>query len=474
MRTVLPACLTAVLLLVLIGLGLAQPGRADEGPPQLRLVGAYVSDAGVGTEIISIQASTRRAAVTNSTGQVVEILSLEAPAAPTRLRKIKPPMRPGEALTSVAFHPRHDYILVAVEGAGAQAPGVVLVLSPTTGALLHRVPAGIGPDCVMISPDGAHALVANEAEEVWRTGGRFQSARGGLTLITLAADPTKIVGRTFELKDLTGVPGFVAAAHRRRIERAVDLNGDGRIEGEDEAEAQVPLTSNAPEWLEPEYVCFSPDSRRAFVTLQENNGVLIVDLDAGRVVKAVGLGTTRHAADTKDDGRVSFAQQLWALREPDGIACTPDGRYFVTADEGDTDPKASKTKSGPAGGGRTLSVFDAATGAFVGDTGNQLDAAAHRAGVYPDGRSDNKGAEPETVVTLRRGAVSYAVVGLERANAVALVSLASPQAPRVLGVTPLNRGDKGPEGLALLRDGNKTWLYSANEASGTIAVLVLE
>ncbi|MCV6605695.1 MAG: hypothetical protein OIF34_10345, partial [Porticoccaceae bacterium] len=233
-----------------------------------------------------------------------------------------------------------------------------------------------------------------------------------------------------------------------------------------------------PEYLEPEYLAFSPDASELFVALQENNAVVVVDTARAQIARSFGLGVTNHMADTQDDGRVEFVNELSAFREPDGIALSSDGRWLLTADEGDTEPKASKVKAGQyAGGGRTLSLFDAASGELLGDTGNQLDAMAHAAGVYPDGRSDNKGAEPESVVYLELGDVPYGVVTLERADALALVNISNPRKPMVESLVSLRTpNDKAkayaPEGLALYRGADgRQYLLCANEKRGTVSVV---
>ena len=59
-------------------------------------------------------------------------------------------------------------------------------------------------------------------------------------------------------------------------------------------------------------------------------------------------------------------------------------------------------------------MFDAATGALVGDTGGQIDAAADAVGCYPDGRSDSKGTEPENLVVFAAGGTVWAAAGLEQ------------------------------------------------------------
>jgi hypothetical protein len=183
---------------------------------------------------------------------------------------------------------------------------------------------------------------------------------------------------------------------------------------------------------------------------------------------------TSHAADVTEDGEVRFDSTLTAAREPDGVAVTPDGRYLLTADEGDTEPKVSKVEPGrPAGGGRTLSVVDLATREVIGDTQDQLDRACADAGIYPDDRSDNKGCEPEMVAVLEVQGRSFAVVSLERADGLALVDLADPRAPRVVGVAPIGPGGPhAPEGIAVFGDrrSGEHFVYTANEESGMLGV----
>ena len=112
---------------------------------------------------------------------------------------------------------------------------------------------------------------------------------------------------------------------------------------------------------------------------------------------------------------------------------------------------------------------------LLGDTGNQIDYLANEAGVYPDGRSDSKGSEPENLVTFRFDGIQYAAVGLERADAVALVSLANPRKPIVVDVAPVNGGvdlgDFAPEGIGYLRSNGSLFVYAANEGSGVVSVL---
>ncbi len=464
-----------------------------------------------GTEVISIQASRQQAAISNSKKGIIDIYSLVSPEKPALTQRIKLDLSKGEQITSVALHPSYNYLLASIQAASATANGRVEIRDVTTGVVLQTVDSGIGPDAVVIDPSGQFALIPNEAEAfiLDRKDNTYSSPNGSLTLINLDADPLKITATAIELSDLTGVVGFVKEQDKRFIEREIDWNGDGVISEEPldlngngkidkeyvvvgtfrgidvkakEKQGELfmfPLIDNKPDVLEPEYSVFSADGSTAWVVLQENNGVIVVDTKTATITGAFGLGITSHPADIADDGIIDFNSQLTALREPDGIALTVDGNYLITADEGDTDPKASKTSKGPAGGGRTISVFDATTGDLLGDTANQIDSMVDAAGFYPESRSDNKGSEPEMLVTLTLNNVNYVVASLERANGVALISLADPSQPQVVSVAAIDKtakaGKIAPEGIAHFYDSKTSqhYIYTTNEKNASISVFLI-
>src|SRR5262245_12671529 len=418
-----------------------------------------VPTAAPGAEIVSVQVGTRRAALTHSQAGQIELFDLSDPAAPRSLAVFDLGIEKGEEITSVALPPSGDWCLAAVKADPQLAPGRVLACSLADGKRLATFPCGAGPDCVTISPSGKRALIAIEAEGFDRVEKRLVTARGGLTIIDLADDLASSKVTQFVLDRAAGAP-----TDGRTIERKVD------------GELQDVELLDSPEFLEPEVAVFLPGETRALVTLQESNVVAYVDLAAGKLERYLWLGTTTHPADLVADDRYDERDTLVARREPDGIALTPDGRRFVTADEGDTGPNADKTPAGkPMGGGRTLSVFDVQTGECLGDTGPELDRLAARAGLYPDKRSTKRGSEPEMVITFERGGRSYAAVTLERAGALALVDLTDPRKPEVLAVAPSGTDhlQDEPEGLARFRDPleHHDYFYVANEGTGTLGVL---
>jgi hypothetical protein len=96
--------------------------------------------------------------------------------------------------------------------------------------------------------------------------------------------------------------------------------------------------------LEPEGIAISPDSRTAYVTLQENNALAVVDLASATVTRLLGLGFKDHRLpgngfDASDQDGVKNIR-TWPVAGmylPDEIAAYQHhGRtYLVMANEGD-------------------------------------------------------------------------------------------------------------------------------------------
>jgi len=414
--------------------------------PQLVPVSTYDTGLGEqGAEIISVRESDQIAALTNVAGSI-DILTLADPTNVQLLRRITVDPSLGTP-NSVALHPSQDYLLVVTGTAGNV--GKLLAYRISDGALLATASTGIQPDSVAISPDGRFAVIANEAEGA---GTGNNGGDGSLSVVNLLAfqpDRANPFLQVFPiaLSSQAGTPGFSTG-------RTDDL-------------ARLPI-DNTPATLEPESVTFSSDSRFAYVTLQENSGVVRLDLQT-LTLTYFGLGQTSHVADLTNGDGYNPNQVLTAFRESDGIALTPGNLFFVTADEGDSRDAAGS--SGPRGG-RTVSIFNASTGQFIADTANQLDEAANVIGAYPDNRSNRGGSEPEVLdVGTFRGRTLVAV-GLERANAVALVDITVPRAPLVVSIAPTGTA---PEGIKFFRLGDRLtgrlFVLSANEVAGTVSVL---
>ncbi len=177
------------------------------------------------------------------------------------------------------------------------------------------------------------------------------------------------------------------------------------------------------------------------MTLQENNGVAVIDGRSGEVSRIFSAGNAAVAwIDTADDGVVDQTGAIPAVpREPDAIGWIGE-RYLATANEGDW-----------KGGTRGWSIFDAETGEIVWDAGNSFERLAVRTGLHLDKRADAKGPEPEGLAVTAVDGRPIVLVAAERSNFVAAYDVSAPTAPVFRQILPTT---VGPEGILPIPDRN--------------------
>ncbi|MFV9503855.1 MAG: ExeM/NucH family extracellular endonuclease [Oscillochloridaceae bacterium umkhey_bin13] len=434
---------------VLVGLNLTP----TNSPPAVSLIVTYNTGLGEnGAEIISLRGD--RAVLSNAGDGSIDLLDASALPDLTLIQRIKLPELNG--LTSVAVHPSKD-LFVAVAGASNPRFGRALIFRLSDGALLTQYtiatdaasPNGRQPDSVEISPDGRFAVIAIEAEQV---NASDDGGNGAIVVLDLRGfdpanpDPLGITGVTVEFPSIAGVPGVGSG-------RTFDVPGN-------------PVVNNAPGTIEPEGIAFAPDSSVVYLALQENNAIARLSLTDPLpsmlpVGNIFGLGQVDFLTDRINDNSYNPVNRLNVPREPDGIRVVEIGgtRYLLTADEGDTRPNPR--------GGRTMSIFNAATGALVADLGNQLADLAFQYGLYPDNRSPNGGVEPEMLDVITVNGRVIVAIGLERASSIAFADVTTPTAPFVFGLV---RSGSNPEGIKLVARDGQLFALSANEVSGTVTV----
>jgi DNA-binding beta-propeller fold protein YncE len=358
------------------------------------------------------------------------------------------------------------------------------------------VRVGALPDMVTFTPDGRYVLSANEGEP---SDDYSVDPEGSVSVIDVSQGAEKAVALSAD---------FLAFnSSRESLERqGVRIAAPNR----NAADGRATLAED----VEPEYIAVAPDGRTAWVTLQENNSLAMVDIAAARVKKVVGLGLKDHSlagngldASDRDGGIHIKRQPVFGMYQPDGIAAFDvDGEtYVATANEGDARDYASfsdvqrvedmklvvslqsaeglaQLKVSVAGGdtdgdgnadrflafgARSLAIWDK-DGKLVYDSGDALEQyiAVHlseRFNSNSDGsgkvdeRSPEKGPEPEGVVVGRVGDSIYAFVGLERTSAVAVFDVTRPTSAKLVDVVPLalSKDSTGgphiaPEGLCFV------------------------
>ncbi|MBV7257457.1 choice-of-anchor I family protein [Pacificimonas sp. WHA3] len=387
-------------------------------------------------------------------------------------------------------------VAVAVEAANKTDPGRVLVWNLSD---LNAAPAsytvGALPDQLTFTPDQSRIVVANEGEPEGYEDGQLDP-EGSISIIDLGT-------------------GTVATADFNAFDsRQAELQAAGvRIFGPGASVSQD---------LEPEFAAINADGTTAFVTLQENNAVAVVDLATATVTDILPLGfKSWQPGDNELDpsdrdggpGNFQSLEGLYGLYQPDAILTVEaNGQtYFITADEGDArdydgfeeeergddqglsgdfarlELTNTLGADGPADGqyytfgGRGFSIRDTA-GNIIYDSGDLVEKIVTNlpGGALNDKRSDAKGPEPEAVAFGMVDGVPVLFLGLERANGgdlgtiltFSLEGLGFGTDPEYLGAITSDLLGR-PEGLTFfMRDGQE-FLAAADEETGNLVVFAL-
>lgn len=465
----------------------------NEDPATFKEIGTLdIGDVGA-AEISAYDPNTKRLFVVNNGGSNrIDVIDMSDPS---QLKVIHTIPTNSGAVNSVSVS--NGLLAAAIESPNKQQAGKVIVYKTDTYAEVKTVQTGALPDMVTFSPDGNLILTANEGEP---SSDYSNDPVGSVSIIN--------VKENYQVVNVD----FSSFEQQREALQQKGL----RIFG--------PKASLAMD-IEPEYVTISPDSKTAWVTLQENNAIAKIDLTTKKATDIFPLGfkdysLQANAVDLSDkDEAVSF--KTWPVKGiymPDAIAVLQNGGnpYLFTVNEGDAreydafkeavrvkdldlDPTvftnaAELQKDNQIGrlnvtrtlgdnnndglfealysfGARSFSVWNGLNGELVYDSKNELDMRVQAAGYYDDARSDDKSIEPEGIAIGKIGDRHIAFIGMERVDAVAVYDVSDPRAPRFLQL--LKTGD-APEGVLFVSAENsptkKSLLIVSSEEDGVLKI----
>jgi DNA-binding beta-propeller fold protein YncE len=385
------------------------PGRPGPGRPMDGRAFQHVATFDVRAngnevaEIVTASRDGRTLVYSDSATASVGFVDITAPTAPVAAGTVEV----GGSPTSVAVTRQHVLVTVDTSNGDFVRPsGELVVLDLATRTVVKRFPLGGQPDSLALSPDERTAAIAIENQ-------RDEESNDGLIP---QAPPGQLV-----VVDLRGEPSWWPL-------RYVDFTGLSMADASDP---------------EPEFVDIN-DRNLAVVSLQENNHLAVVDLTTGRIVADFPAGevTVTDIDATEDElgpqgnGIISFTESITRRRGPDTVGWI-DRDTFAVANEGDYTDAA-----GDEGGSRSFTLFNL-NGRVEYEAGNSFEHAAARAGHYNEGRSENKGGEPEALEVGRYNGRNLLFVGAERANVLGVYD-ATVGEPRLLQLLPTGIG---PEGL---------------------------
>lgn len=398
----LPLCLS-LSLLAACGGGSDRP-EDDLGPQVVKLVkiGGFEGGALGAAEITAFDAGSKRLFVVNGANGTVDVLDLSNPAAPAKVGTISVTAF-GGVVNSVAVH--DGIVALAIEATPKTNPGTVAFYSAADLRLLGNVRVGAQPDMIVFTPDGKKVLTANEGEPNSYGLADSVDPEGSISVIT-------VNGGT--------APTVVTADFRAFNARAAELRAAGvRIYGPGASVAQD---------LEPEYIAFNGDGTKAYVTLQENNAIAIVDVATATVTDIKPLGWKDHnlpgmgldASDEDGGTNTNSGTPLLkianypvrGLYQPDAIASYTVGgsTYYITANEGearaDWPGYSDETRvRAHCSAGLDPSVFGATAANLLFDS----NLGRLRITANPNGGTDGKNAAGQCNVLYSFGARSFTI-----------------------------------------------------------------
>jgi DNA-binding beta-propeller fold protein YncE len=523
----------------------------------IRLAPLVTFDSGSGeggAEIAALDTVNNLVLVTNGAENRIDIFPLSG-GAPSSL-DLDPY---GAGVQSIAV--KNGLAVAVVAADPVVLPGSAVFFDPANpGAGASAVvTVGALPDMVTFNYQGTQVLIANEGEP------RCIDANGtGVTDPALATNPE---GSVSIIDIMQGGPAGVTT-----VDFGAFNGSEANLRAKGVRVGTWPGATVAQD-LEPEYITVAKDGRTAYVSLQENNAIAIIDPRAAAVVDIVGLGLKDHSdpanaldASDRDDAANIRGWPVHGMRMPDAItAWKSKGQTFMaTANEGDSREyydNADNDDSGtlcfidesrikdltldagfplPPGiatlddlqedenlgrlkmtkffpsefdggippiddtdpseipgltyaklasyGARSVTIWDSA-GQLVWDSGDQiaqkiLATIGEDAWVNgpvlgttsaPDGRSDDKGAEPEAVAAGKAYGRNLVFVGLERAGGIMVFDATDPTSPKLLEWA--QTADISPEGMQFVKEDESPTgtplLVVSYEVSGTTTVFAV-
>ena len=480
----------------------------------LDLLGRY--ESGIfdesAAEIVAHDATNQLVFQVNANSGNVDVIDIMSPATPVLVRTIDVADAVAtnttittvlDAVNSVAVS--GDIAAAAIAADAVDERGVVAFFNTADGAFIGAVEVGFLPDSIAISPDGSTAVVANEGEP---NDDYTVDPEGSISIIDIGTNGAAAA----TAQELTFTDFNTGGTRESEIDPAVRIYGPGATVAQD---------------LEPEFVAFSSDSQTAFVSLQENNALAVVDIATSAITTILALGSKDHSllgnefdASDRDD---AIRLQNWPTRGfymPDTIATYQfqGETLIVTANEGDTrdydgyseeerigdltlDPTAfpdaaSLQDNANLGrllttiangdtdndgdydelysiGTRSFTIWNT-SGEILFDSGNDFERItasrlpnnfnANNDDNEGDSRSDAKGPEPEALAIGEIGGATFAFIGLERVSGIMVYNLSNPQSPRFVEYALDRNFNEAPS----LGDTNADGIDESNGAAGDL------
>lgn len=477
-----------------------------------------------GTEIVSYDPAYKQAYSINGALNALDILDM------SRLSKGKLTLKKrvllkdlgveGSDITSVAVNKKSHYIAVSIPAKEKTDNGLVAFLDKD-GKLISKVTVGALPDMLTFTHDSQKLIVANEGEpndaytvnpegsvssiKVNRLGIIKQSAVKTVKF-TEKMIPSNVrkLGRNAKESFLNLEPEYVTiddnnkfayiTIQERNAIAKFDLKKDKFVKVKSLGyKSYLKNTIDASDKDKkinmknyPLFGMYQPDG---IAQMKIKGKTYLLTANEGDSQDYKGYSEETRVADIADQ----FDMNSYYLKNTDSnVLKDPKqlGRLKTTTSSNLVN-KDDKYTAPVTFGGRSFSILNADNLSLVFDSGSDFEKITAKANkdtfnsqqeepgkIDFDSRSDDKGPEPESVITGVINGKTYAFIGLERVGGIMVYNVSNPKKPVFETYFKANdNGDISPEGLTFIdakqSPTKKPLLLASHEMSGTIAAYEL-
>lgn len=272
------------------------------------------------SEINAFHPASKRSFVVNAQNGKVDVLDMSDVTKPKFVKSLDASDL-GGAVNSVAIH--GNFMALAVQAKVKTDKGFVAFYDANTLERISVAQVGALPDMLTFSPDSKYVLVANEGEP---DDDYVVDPEGSVSVINIMDIKRPLVKN--------------ATFNQFNAQEAMLKQAGVRIFGKRADGANSTVAQD----LEPEYIALTEDGKKAFVSLQENNAIAVIDVATATVTNIYALGAKDHSkpgngldVSNKDDAINIKNWPIFGMYQPDAVATyTVNGKtYLITANEGD-------------------------------------------------------------------------------------------------------------------------------------------
>ena len=265
---------------------------------ELSVLGSFDAGGEGAAEIVAHDPITQRLFVIDGASAEIDVLDVSDPTNPTPVAGVSPITNPAFNTGGVdpdslinSIDVRDGLVAVAVAANPETDPGTVFFYD-TDGNLIDSVTVGALPDMLTFTPDGTKILVANEGEP------DGTDPNGSVSIIDISGGVDGVTPPPVTQVEFTGFNG-----------REQELRNDG---------VRIFEGNTAAQDFEPEYIAVSPDGTTAFVTLQENNAVAVLDIASATITDVLPLGVKDYSSGQPVLEQIDLTSALPDLGVTDG------------------------------------------------------------------------------------------------------------------------------------------------------------